>query len=381
MKSIKKILSVLVICLTLFSFMPPSLTFAQGHKELPPPSEASVELMAGQMIMMGFRGARAAANPVLTDIKNLELGGVILFDRDYNSKLTSRNVTSKSQLTILIKALHEHSDYPLFVAVDQEGGKVCRLKVEKGFMYLPSAREMGAQSVKQTEKLAEELATELDTLGINVDFAPVVDVEVNPNNPAIARLDRSFSPDPKIVTDQARAFLQGLASQHIIGCIKHFPGHASSLTDTHLGMADITDTWQSDIELYPYKQLISENIVDIVMVGHLINKDIDEDYPASLSEKHINVILRGQLGFKGLVISDDLQMSAINDHYSLEEVVFLSINAGMDILLYGNNIKYDPDLGPKIHAAILKLVANGKISRERLEESYTRIYNLKKKLK
>ena len=163
-------------------------------------------------------------------------------------------------------------------------------------------------------------------------------------------------------------------------CGKHFPGHGSAATDTHKGLTDITDTWQASAELMPYETLISDGIVDMVMVGHLVNTKIDPEYPASLSKATITGMLRNKLGFNGVVISDDLEMGAITAHYNMDEVVLLAIDAGMDILLYGNNISYDPDIAAKVHSTILKLVKAGKISRERLEESYMRIRALKKQL-
>ena len=370
----------LVLAFTLL-FCPTSAFAGEiEYKPLPPAKDASIELMAGQMIILGFRGDNAEANPILNQIQKLQLGGIILFDRDMNPLIGTRNVTSKPQLKKLVASLHKHSEYPLFVGVDQEGGKVARLKEKKGFLPLPSAREMGKSSPQKTLLLAEKLGEELADLGINIDFAPVVDVEINPENPAIAKLDRAFSNDPQVVTAHAKAFLQGLAKYHVLGSIKHFPGHASSLTDTHNGISDITSTWQKDVELLPYKELISQNKVDMVMVGHLVNKNLDQNYPASLSKATISGLLREDLGFKGVVITDDLQMGAITDHYSLEQVVRLALDAGVDIFLYGNNLSYDDNIGKKVKATILKLVASGEVSRQRLEESYTRIRDLKAKL-
>ena len=350
------------------------------YSKLPPPDEASIELMTGQMLMVGFRGVSLEANPIVRDIKKYHLGGIILFDRDYNVLLPTRNVISKKQLTSLVHGLHNISAYPLFMAVDQEGGSVRRLKSEKGFLPLPSAREMGKMSLENTENTAKKLGKELAAIGINLNFAPVADVDVYPQSPAIGALKRSFSSNPVEVTNHARAFLEGMAEEKIIGCLKHFPGHGSAATDTHRGLTDITGTWQQDAELMPYETLIPDGVVDMVMVGHLVNSKIDPEYPASLSKATITGLLRTKLGFNGVVISDDLEMGAITAHYSLEEVVLLAINAGMDILLYGNNISYDPDIAEKVHSRILKLVKAGKISRERLEESYTRIRALKKDL-
>lgn len=346
-------------------------------RELPPASEASLELMAGQMLMVGFRGLYAEGNSILEEICDCNLGGVILFER---SLIGRRNISSKDQLRHLVEGLHAGSVYPLFVGIDQEGGKVRRLKWEYGFMPLPGAGELGEQSISSTELTAGRAAAEMQEIGINLDFAPVVDVNVNPNSPAIGALHRSFSADPELVVEYARAFLQGLQAHGVIGCIKHFPGHGSAENDTHLGLTDITATWLSEQELYPYRALIAEGAADMIMVGHLMHTNLDKDYPASLSHVVITDLLRRELGFAGVIISDDLQMGAITSQYELEETVHLAIEAGTDILLYGNNIRYDDKLAHKLQKAILELVAQGKISRARLEESYERIRNLKKKL-
>ena len=381
----------LLICLALFSSLPQAAqaevadkaagwTPAADPLPLPPANEASIELMAGQMLIVGFRGVRPEANPIIKDIEKYQLGGIILFDRDYNFLTPTRNITSKEQLTRLVTALHNASPYPLFVSVDQEGGKVRRLKSEKGFFPLPSAQDLGTEDPANTREIAEQMAAELKEVGINLDFAPVVDVNISPESPAIGALKRAFSAEPATVTAHARAFLDGMHAQGVLGSLKHFPGHGSAAVDTHKGVSDISNTWQRDKELYPYLALIPEDNADMVMVGHLMNSEIDPEYPASLSHATITGLLRGELGFDGVVISDDLQMGAISSRYSLEEVVLLAINAGMDILLYGNNISYDEELPGKVHACIVKLVNEGKISRERLEESYTRICRLKQKL-
>lgn len=373
----------LLACLFLIFISTAHPAHAKGSyssTELPPAEEASIELMAGQMLMVGFRGARPEANPILNDIKKYHLGGIILFDRDHDALLPTRNVISKEQLTELVSGLHKASAYPLFVSVDQEGGNVRRLKAEKGFMPLSSAQDMGTKPVENTQQIAENLGKELNEIGINMNFAPVVDVNLYPDSPAVGAIKRSFSSDAVEVTNHARAFLNGMAEESIIGCLKHFPGHGSAIADTHEGLTDITNTWQSNKELLPYKILIEEGSVDMVMVGHLVNTDIDPNYPASLSKATITGLLRGKLGYDGIIISDDLDMGAITASHKMEEVIFLAVDAGMDILLYGNNINYDAGIAAKAYSTLLKLVKGGKISCERLEESYTRIRNLKNKL-
>ena len=364
----------------------------KNKKILPEPQDASLELMAGQMIMVGFRGERLENNRINYHLKSIDpknparggidLGGVILFDVDVYLVNSKRNVISPEQVASLNADLQAASAYPLFIGIDQEGGKVRRLKDKLGFLPLPSARQMGKEDNETTLKRATALGQELQRLHINIDFAPVADVDLNPNSPAIGKLERSFSSDPELVTEKCSLFLKGLAASNIIGSLKHFPGHGSASDDTHAGLADISASWQKDIELAPYRELIKRGQVDIVMVGHIANQSLDKGLPASLSPATIKGLLREELGFDGLVITDDLQMGAIASHYSLQETVRLAINAGVDILLFGNNLTlvHDPDIARKVRDIILDLVAKGKISREQLEASYTRIKKLKDKM-
>ena len=347
---------------------------------LPPPPKASPELMAGQMIMVGFRGISSEELPIIKIIQDCYLGGVILFTRDCDPSLETRNIDSREQLHALLAGLHAESPYPLLTGIDQEGGKVRRLKWEQGFAPLPPAEELGKGNPAATRLAAGRSAAEMKELGINLDFAPVVDVNINPDSPAIGLIQRSFSADADTATAHARAFTQGLHAHGVLNCLKHFPGHGSASTDTHLGITDISQTWHPEQELYPYKILISEGLADLIMAGHLMNSNIDAQYPASLSQLTITGLLRNKLGFDGVVISDDLQMGAITSQYSLEEAILLAIQAGTDILLCGNNVYYDENLGRQMHNIILNLLAEGKISRERLEESYSRIRRLKEKL-
>lgn len=344
------------------------------------------------MIMVGFRGESLKDNRIAYHLKSIDpkhparggidLGGVILFDVDVHMVNGKRNVISPKQVANLTADLQAVSTYPLFIGIDQEGGMVRRLKDKLGFLPLPSARQMGLEDNKATFERAVALGQELQRLHINIDFAPVADVDLNPASPAIGKIGRSFSNDPAVVSEKCSLFLQGLAKSNIIGSLKHFPGHGSATNDTHAGLTDITTTWQKDLELKPYKDLINKGQVDIVMVGHLMNEKLDKNLPASLSPATIKGLLRDELGFDGLVITDDLQMGAIAAHYSLQETVRLAINAGVDILLFGNNLAkvHDPDIARKVRDIILDLVDKGKISREQLEASYARIKKLKDKM-
>jgi beta-N-acetylhexosaminidase len=204
----------------------------------------------------------------------------------------------------------------------------------------------------------------------------VVDLCSNPDNPVIARLERCFSAQPAQVTRHAQQFIQAHQDQGVISVIKHFPGHGSSQKDSHLGFVDVSTSWKP-AELTPYIALIAAGKAEAIMTAHVFNATLDADHPATLSRFTITGLLRKQLGFKGVVFSDDLQMKAVTEHYGLDEAVRLAIEAGVDILLFGNNLEYDSEIVPRVVGIIRDLVAVGKISEERIDESYRRILRLK----
>ncbi len=212
-----------------------------------------------------------------------------------------------------------------------------------------------------------------------MNFAPVVDVNVNPQNPVIGRLSRSFSADEKVVTNRAQAFIDGQKKNNVIPVIKHFPGHGSSGTDSHAGLTDVTATYKAK-ELVPFRELIALGAVDAVMTAHIMDRNIDPNYPATLSPNFLSGILRNELGFRGVIISDDMQMGAITKEYGFEEALVRAIISGVDLIVLSNNIdKYDPEMARKAHAAILTAVNDGRISRERITEASDRIRALKAK--
>jgi beta-N-acetylhexosaminidase len=213
-------------------------------------------------------------------------------------------------------------------------------------------------------------------VGINVDFAPVADVNVNPANPVIGALGRSFSADPETVARHDAAFARGLARSGVIACLKHFPGHGSAWNDSHQGMCDVTDTW-SAAELVPYERLFVQGWRGMVMTGHLFNAHLDPRDPATLSRATIGGLLRSRLGFDGVVVSDDMQMRAVTAQYGFDKAVELAVLAGVDVLLFGNNLDYDPDVDARATAVIRAMVADGRVSRERLRASGERIARLK----
>jgi beta-N-acetylhexosaminidase len=347
-------------------------------------TDEQLKKQIGQMLMVGFRGIEAPENYYIYNvIKEVGVGSIILSDYDVPSSSFPRNIINPEQTKKLVSDLQGYSETPLFIAIDVEGGSVNRLKQKYGFISILSAEKMGQdKTLKTTNNESLKLAEELKGLGINMNLSPVVDVNINPSNPVIGFLGRSFSSDVNVVVDNARVFIQNHVDNNIITVEKHFPGHGSSTKDSHLGMVDVTDTYKEE-ELYPYQKLNEDGLLNAVMTAHVINKNIDKDYPATLSKVFLQDILRNQIGFKGIIISDDIQMSAISDNYGFEEAIIMAINAGCDIVNVYNNspIGYDEQAIYKARDAIFNAVKEKRIEEKRITESYNRILELKKKFK
>ncbi len=356
-----------------------SIASAQANAKTSPNGYHSLDEMIGQMLMVGFRGTVLnEKSPIVRDITKYHLGSVILFNHDIALGSKLRNIENPEQLRLLTQSLQAHARIPLFIGIDQEGGKVQRLKQERGFHETDSPAELASQpgDMLSTMSAAMLIGNQLATLGINLDFAPVLDVNINPDNPAIGLLGRSFSKSPRCVIEHAKVFIDMLHDEGVLACVKHFPGHGSSATDSHLGLPDVSQSW-SEAELAPFTAVIRSGRADMVMSAHLFNSNWDQDHPASLSRQVITGMLRKNIGYCGVVVTDDLNMRAITDHYGLEEAIFLAIDAGSDILLFGNNLTFDPDIVPRVHAIITKLVNTGRIRPERIHASFQRIMRLK----
>ncbi len=334
----------------------------------------------GQLFILGFKGTELDAdNPIVHDLRNNNLGGVILFDKLLAKRMDKNNISSPAQLKSLTQSLQRHAHHPLLICIDQEGGLVRRLKTGTGFPKTASPQAMGeADDPVLTAIHAACTATTLKTLGINLNLAPSVDLNTYTDNPVIGKLGRSFSASPDTVVRHAAIWIKEHRKLNILTCLKHFPGHGSSRADSHLGFTDITESWQEE-ELIPFKSLIQQELADCVMPGHLFHNGLDSDHPSSLSPAVIDTILRKTLGFNGLVITDDLQMKAITDKYGLGESVCLALAAGVDMLIIGNNLEYDPQLLQKLIPAVLKAVEQGRISEERIYQALQRVENIKKK--
>jgi beta-N-acetylhexosaminidase len=356
-----------------------SLSAAPSASPTPEPTPTpapgpSVREKIGQMLLVGFRGLTVAESAsILADIRDRNLGGVLLFDYDTPTATPVRNVASPEQLTALVSGLQAAATTPLIVAIDEEGGKVARLDQRHGFPPTVSEQAMGKRNdLSYTRQEAGRMATTLRSVGVNLNLAPVVDLNVNPTNPIIGSLGRSFSADPTVVTEQAGAFIDAHHEIGVACTLKHFPGHGSSTGDTHLGVVDVTTTW-SDIELEPFRRLIAGGTVDAVLTAHVFNATLDADYPATLSQATITGILRERLGYSGVVLSDDMQMGAIRDAFGYEDAVRLAINAGVDILTIANQQVFEDGIVGSTIDLVERLVGEGQISEDRIDASYRRI--------
>lgn len=364
---------------------------------------AALDAMIAQMIMVGFREATVDENsPILHDIEAGYVGNVILFSKDQPSGFKkSRNINSPEQVASLCRDLQKAGKGNLLIAIDEEGGRVSRLNSAAGYVNVDSAANIGAINQENTTRAwAHTTAQKVKSSGLNTNLAPVVDLFIEKKSGAIGKLKRSFSDDPEIVAKNAALFIDEHRKLKLLTAIKHFPGHGSAQGDTHDGFVDITKVW-TPRELEPYRLLFQQKAVDMVMTAHVFNRSLDSIYPSTLSRQIITGTLRGQLGWQGVVISDDMHMGAIMKNYPFETAIELAINAGVDILIYSNNMEtvkdekgntilnkagvpmydlYDSAIGQKVFWTIKKLVKDGKISENRIRESYNRISALKKQL-
>jgi beta-N-acetylhexosaminidase len=336
----------------------------------------------GQLFLVGFDGCTLARSPWLRAALNQDqVGGVILFDRNVDGSV--QNFSSPAALRCLTAELRHEAAGHLLIAVDQEGGKVRRLKERDGFPATRSAADLGKEELPacSTSHAAAAMAKTLAEHGINFNLAPVADLNLNPASPIIARWERSFGSSAAQVAAHCRAFI---AAHHCCGiacCLKHFPGHGSARGDTHLGFVDISRDWQA-IELEPYRILIDAGCVDAIMTAHVTHRGLESsnNLPASLSPAVLTGLLREKLGFNGLIISDDLQMKAITAQYGYQEAVRRAVLAGTDLLIVGNNLLRCPDALAQGIAAVAELLAQGVLDEERIRASLARIAHLKKQI-
>ena len=339
-----------------------------------------LDRMIGQTIMVGFSGQSEhdpGVKAVRDQLAKGLIGGVVLYPE---------NISSARQLRLLTAyLLNANSALVPFIAVDQEGGRVQRLDRRTGHTHYPSAQKMGrdaALTPEEARRIYGGMAKELAGAGINLNFGPVVDLSLNPWNAVIARRKRSYGPDPNAVTSLARSFIAAHREANVATVAKHFPGHGSSWSDSHKSLPDISRSWQES-ELEPYVALAHDGLLDMVMVGHLYHPRFSDGdkLPSSLSANAIKALrAEGYIGFGGVVVSDDMEMGAVRDHYSLEDRVVRALNAGVDLLVFSNVKSRDTELGAKVHAIIAQAVRDGRIPRAKIEAAFQKIAALKHRL-
>jgi beta-N-acetylhexosaminidase len=298
------------------------------------------------------------------------VGGILLF---------GRNVVDAAQVAALTghaRALAAAcGNTPLLVAVDAEGGRVMRLTPAAGYAPTSSARELAdANDFALTELEARRMGATLRAAGINWNLAPVVDVGYNPVNPVIVGAGRSFGANPRLVAEHARAFVRGMRAAGVLTALKHFPGHGSSFHDSHHGFVDVTDTADAELELLPYRRLLADGAADAVMTAHVVDRRRDPRLPATLSRATIAGLLRGTLGWDGVVVSDDLRMGAIEQHYGLGDAAVLAVGAGVDVLIVADDRLPDgASAADAAVAALRRAVRSGRLALDRVDAALRRI--------
>lgn len=338
----------------------------------------SLDLMIGQMLMLGFKATKpedTGARNVRSLLAKGQIGGLIFM---------GKNMVSKPQIKKLVSFVKGSTppSLPPFIGIDQEGGKVQRLTEKHGFTVIPTANFVASKgSYEKAFQVYKTLASELSEVGFNINFGPVVDLNLVATNPIIGGKERSYSDNADQVARFARAFVMAHRKEHILTALKHFPGHGSSWTDSHKQFVDLSKSWKES-ELAPYRSMIQRGLADMVMVGHLYHPDFSdgENMPASLSSRAINGQLRGKIGYQGLVITDDLGMGAIEKYIPFADTLVRAVNAGNDILLLVDGRHATAERVAKIHDIIKTGVRDGKITRKTIVQSYERIIAAKRQL-
>lgn len=331
---------------------------------------AEAGAMAGRLIIPGFPGSltsNRSARALADHIAKGRAGGALFL---------RHNVKTGSD-TRALAASFIQADPAGLLAIDQEGGKVQRLGKKHGLSPIPTARWVaGNRSVSEARSLYAKAGRELRSAGFNLNMAPSVDIH-DPKNPVIGKYDRGFSTDVDRIAAYATAFVEGFSSAGVACSLKHFPGHGSSRSDSHDGFVDISQTWKAE-EMVPFRKLV--NTAPLIMGGHLYHPDFSNGKsPVTFSSKALATKLRRELGYKGVILTDDLDMGAIRRNFELREAVILAVAAGNDLLLLSNSLKYDEGLPADAVRWIVEGVKEGRISSNQLAASYARVMNLRKR--
>jgi len=322
----------------------------------------------GQRFMVGFEGLTASVE-VKALVREFGVGHVILF---------ARNVEGPGQVAELVRELQSTArdaghETPLLIAVDQEGGRVARLR--EPWTVWPSPRALGRTGSEETaRRMGAALAAELQACGIRLDFAPCVDVDSNPKNPVIG--DRSFGDDPELVGRLGVAMIRGLQEGGVAACAKHFPGHGDTDVDSHLDLPvlDHPRSRLEDVELRPFAKAIEAGVATII-TSHVLFRELDEDLPASLSEPLTHGLLRRDLAFDGVVVTDDLEMKAVARRWTPAQIAVLAAKASADLLAFCRN--HDGQVGAI--EALIRAAESGSIPFKEQEAAEARVRRLKER--
>jgi beta-N-acetylhexosaminidase len=329
-------------------------------------SNSQLKHLVGQLFLVGFNGY-SVPNDFKDFIQEFNIGGTIYFKRNVQSPGQLAELSNEFQFSVRPK------EAPGFlISIDHEGGKINRLV--KPFTKFPGNDYIGELgSPKVAFEFGMILGKELRAVGINVNFAPVVDVNSNKDNPIIK--NRAFSADPEVCGKMGSAVCRGLQKMGVAAVAKHFPGHGDTKEDSHFQLAKVDKSLEQleALELIPFRRVIRSR-VEGLMTAHVLNPQIDPEYPATLSEKTIEGILRQQMRYTRVVFADDMEMKAIADHYTFEEAAVLAVNAGCDILIY----KGDNGIPLKAVEAVIKAVESKRIPMEKIEQANARIMELKR---
>ncbi|WP_367607185.1 glycoside hydrolase family 3 N-terminal domain-containing protein [Legionella sp. W05-934-2] len=345
---------------------------------------SELKSLIAQTLLVGFEGADInEVRDELAPLIELNAAGFILFSNHFKQRQLKKNIVDYFQTQSLIEGLQaingKHHPLPLLMAVDYEGGQVDRLGHLRGAPVTCSAKESARLPQSLFNQQAQSMADFCHQLGFNINFAPVVDLDLSNGQGCINMLDRSYGTNAQQVSKLAWQFMQPFLQLGIACCLKHFPGHGSAMGDTHLQLVDVSDTYEMD-ELNPFQQILHhQHPLVMVMTAHIINRNLDSTgLPSTLSRVMLNQQLRNKWHYDGVIVSDDLQMHALAHHYSLSERLAMAMNAGCDLLIIGNQMSYDEPMA--IIDMMASLVNNGDISLSRLQQAADRVRKLRQRI-
>ena len=325
--------------------------------------------IVASLIMMGFRGQvpdDAGSQLMAKALSEHQVGAVLTVKRNFGDGSSAKRLAQTLQAA-------SPDGLPVLIGIDQEGGKVQRLGPKQGWKPMPSAEVIARDlNPAEAEALYRRVACTLRSWGFTYNLGPVVDLVRQPDNPVIVKLQRSFGAEAEAVAAYAGSAVRAHRACGVLTALKHFPGHGSSLHDSHEGLTDVTNLWHPE-EMDPFYLLIRQGLADSIMTAHISHQKVDPDLPASLSPVFIGEVLRQTLGYQGLVISDDMTMGAIADHYGSVEAAVQALRAGADMVMLATPIDEAPELPSQIVAAVLAAVEAGALDWSRIAQAYQRV--------